>query len=517
MRGRVLLMVGALLALTPPTLGAQGQDCELLPGAREATRSLLGGQELIYVSGPARFICPGEVVLQADSAVGSRSLGEVELIGNVFYQDSVKVLTAAWARYVIPDARLIARGDVVLTDRKSESVVNGTELEYLLANEIRPESEAIIQGRPHAVFQQQRKPRPEKGDSPALPRDTITQPADSAAQPLEVDADVMRIFGESRFVALGQVELIRGETRGYAREGEFDQEGHTMVLIGAARLEGEDFTLSGDRVEATLDGDRLDLVVARQDAALQAEDLDLQAPELRVFFQEGEVQRLVAIRDIAADETSTTLAAQPVITSPDLRLVADSIDAIAPGQQIERLIAVGAAYAVRSPDSLDIGLPEAIAYDWLAGDTITGYFAAEATTAADTLAKGTEGAERLVALEMSPPLPEITTPEGDTAQDAKSKPRTVLQRLVAVGEGGGARSLYRIREKGHETEPPSVNYLVANRIVLVMSAGEVSDVEAEGPIEGMHLQPAGAPKGGERPAGNAGGTIPGGGTAGRHR
>lgn len=483
MRIRLVFLLGGLLVgLVPASARAQSQDCELLPGAREATRSTVAGREVVRISGPARLICPGEVVLRADSAVGSPSLGEFELIGNVFFQDSVKTLTSNWARYVRLDARLVARGDVVLTDRKSLSVVEGTELEYLPASEARAESEAIVQGRPHAIFHQ-------RGDS---------RPAgeDSVPQPLEVDADLMRIYGETRFLALGQVELTRGETRGYAREGIFDQDGATMLLTGAARLVGEGYTLVGDQIEAVLDGDKLHEVIARREAELHADDLDLLAPELRVFFEAGEVHRLVAVREPAGEaaDLASTLAAersnegdgmekgasspparaeQPIVISRDFQLSADSIDALAPAQQLEVVIAIGAAYGVRASDSLDIGLPEAIAHDWLVGDTITGYFAREGV-APDEI------------------TPDVRVNDGGEPADQDPKPRTILQRLVAVGEEGRARSLYRMREKGKEADPPGANYLVANRIVLLMSNGEVSDVEADGPIKGMHLQPAGA-------------------------
>lgn len=495
----------ALLALgIPSQLSAQGRDCELLPGAREASRVITGGQEYLHISGPARFVCGADVILQADSAVGLPNHGEVELIGNVFYQDSAKTLTAEWARYLREEARLLARGKVVLTDRKSDSRITGPELEYLPANEHRAEAEAIFQGRPHATFQQQPAAAPTPGDSVAQSGAPGVQAADSATLPLEVDADLMRVYGESRFLALGRVELVRGETRGSAREGEFDHVGNTMVLTGSARLEGEGYVLIGDRIEAALEGDNLREVTARRDAELQSEDLDLQAPELRIFLGDGKVERLVAV-GTAAGDTAAPGSTRPVVTSRDLMLSADSIEALAPGQQLERLIAIGAAYAVRAADSLDAGLPEAIANDWLVGDTITGYFAAapavEATVKATVDSVPAASAIELMA-DTVPPEPE-------------AKPRATLERLVAVGEGGGARSLYRIREKGHEQEPPSANYLVANRIVLVMHEGEVTEVEADGPIEGMHLQPtggrtrdpgaAGTGAGGRPPQGTAGG------------
>lgn len=467
MRWPALLLSFLLLSLgaTAPA-AAQSQECELLPGAKEAVRSVMGGVELIHISGPATFVCPGDVLLKADSAVGNREAGEIELIGSVFYQDSVKTLDAGWARYLREEARLFAREDVVLTDRQNHSVIKGDELEYLPANEEREEAEAIVLGRPRALFYD--------GDPAALPPDSV-------AEPLEVDADIMRLYGYSRFVALGRVELTRGDTRGYSHEGEFDQEGELIILSGEARLEGESFKLSGDRIEATLEDEKLREVISRRDAILEGEEMDLRAAEVRIYFVEGEVDRLVAVGGGGGEEGAegaesppSDSIARPLMISREIQLVADSIDALLPGQQLEVLVAIGDAFAVRASDSLDHGLPETISNDWLVGDTITSYFvpAPEEETEASPDARS-------------------STADGSGKGSGKESQRVILDRLVAVGEGGRARALYRIREKGRETEPPGVNYLIANRIVLVMDEGEVKDVEADGPIEGIHLQPEG--------------------------
>lgn len=460
MRWPIALWMSGLLAfVTPATAPAQAQECELLPGAREATRVFTGSTDLIHISGPATFICPGDVRLEADSAVGNPATGEIELIGRVFYQDSIKTLNAGWARYLRVEARLFARDEVELTDRKSLSVITGEELEYLPANEERAESEAIVQGRPHAVFQQRVDP-----DAP---------PPDTVPEPLEIDADLMRIYGEDRFVALGSVVLTRSDIKGYAHEGEFDQSGQLITLSGSARLEGESFKLSGERIEATLDDQRLREVIARQNAVLEGEDMDLRAPDIHVLFEEGEIHRLVALKGSGAGDTAeeepTTSSTRPIVVSRELQLTADSIDALLPGRELKEVVAVGNAYAVRAVDSLDIGLPDAIANDWLVGDTITSYF---------------------VPAPKSEPIPARDEIGVDKASGKDASERVVLDRLVAVGADGRARALYRIREKGRETESPGVNYLIADRIVLVMSEGEVKNVEADGPIEGMHLQPA---------------------------
>lgn len=459
MRVLALLLAGALsAALAPATAWAQGGDCQLLPGAREARRvAFADGREMVHISGPANFSCPGGVVIKADSVAGVPSSGEFELIGQVFYQDSAKVLTADWVRYLRTDAHLYARGNVDLTDRKSGSRVKGPELEYLSVAPGRPEARAIVPGRPHATLYQQQ-----------------TTPSDSAPQPLEIDADLIELLGEDRFVARGQVEMLRGESKGYAREAEYDQSSGLMMLTGAARLEGEGYTLKGERVEAFLQQEKLREVLAREDASLLAEELDVRAPELRVFFTEGKVERMIALRG-ATDSASA--APQPVAVAKDFRLVGDSIDALAPAEQLERIVAVGNAYGEHAADSTGASLPAVIAHDWMRGDTITGFFAPDPNAAAGKGADSTVKANALKA--------------GEQKAEEPKRAKAVLERLVAVGENGNARSLYRMREKGHEDGPPNVNYLVANRIVLLMREGEVKDVEADGPIQGMHLQPSG--------------------------
>jgi len=473
---RIGLVLG-LLALVPLEGIAQepreGQDCELLPGAREAVRRVVGGEEFIYVAGPARFVCPGDVVLEADSAVGNQVRGEVELIGGVFFQDSVKTLTAEWANYLRDEGRLIARDDVVLTDRESGSTIRGKELEHYPVTETRPESETIIRGRPHATLY--RGTRSERDD-------------DEPVTPIEVDADLMQIFAETRFLAMGRVEILHDESKGYADRAEFSDEVEELTLIGNASLEGEGYDLSGERIRALIADEVIDEVIASGEAALIAEDLDLESHELRIFFQDGELNRLIAVGPRMTDadelpldeEEEPTLGApehhadQPIVISTEFTLAADSIEIIAPGRELELVIAVGRASGVRAPDTLDLGLPDDLAQDWLVGDTILGYFKRELVRAEADDGRAISGADA-DALHM-------------TASD-DGEEKVVLDRLIAVGPGGAARSLYRIYEDEGARDRPSINYLIAERITLVMKGGEVGDVEADGPIEGIHLQP----------------------------
>lgn len=494
MRRRWALLLG-FAALWPisPVAGQvpSARECEITNGKDLLVLNQGSSMERVILRGEAEIQCRDGVVVRADSMVSHTATGRREFIGHVFFQDSLKSLTADRVEYEHADGRLLALGNVVLTDQLDGSVVrDGSELEYLRATDLRPEPWAVIRGRPHATLYDSRQPADTVGDAGAQ-----AEPE----PPLEVDADVIEIIGERLFRGIGNVELQRGDTHGTAAEAEFDEIDQRVVLIGDAMIEGESFTLTGERLVALLDGERLREVRVLEDAILLSEDLRIDAPELQVYFRDGAVQRMIAMRlpgeaspdtsaalagatddaaDDAGDDTGDgagdgapevgvrapvrTVGPQPRATATEFWLVADSIDALIPDQRLETVVAVGNAYGERVADSLTALLPELVGRDWLRGDTITGYF-------------------------IEAPVPD--TAAAEPGSEGGAKERVVLERLVTVGEGGKAQSLYRIREEGKAQ--PGVNFLIANRITLFLHDGEVTSVEAEGPIRGYHLQPKG--------------------------
>ncbi|MBI4410070.1 MAG: hypothetical protein HY561_10210 [Gemmatimonadetes bacterium] len=518
MRWSVAALAAGLVAGLPASGLGQRQSCDLLPGAKNLNRIATGdGRELIFISGPVRFACTGGVTLRSDSAVSISGSGELQFIGHVEYGDSLKTLTGAWLNYFGREGRLFARGDVVLTDRKTNSVIRGPELEYRRQDVAmgRPESITRVRGRPHAVLY----PRNAAG----------APPADTAARPFEVDSDSMEIHGQRYFRALGNAELRRGETHGSARMAEFDQTDERLVLTGGAQVHGEGFDLAGERITALLTGEQLREVTCEREAVLLAEELRLDAPQLRIFFKDGEMQRLVAVgatapappvagpggppvitperrtRGSERVRSDSAAGARPVALAKDFRLVADSIEALAPGQALEQVVAVGEALGERLPDSLGARLPAAVARDWIRGDTIYGYFVPADSAAAGPVA---EDSARVAAGERRPaarsPAPDGSAPppgppgESDVtssvpprpaADSGARRPRRELERIVAIGPEGRARSVYRLREEGDTASTPAVNYIIANRITLFLRAGEVLEMEAVGPIRGIHLQP----------------------------
>ncbi len=209
-------------------------------------------------------------------------------------------------------------------------------------------------------------------------------------------------------------------------------------------------------------GDRIDRLDATGKARLTSDRATLDAPAIRIFFDDGAVERLIALGAARAPKDAVGDSVQARASAEGMRLVADSIDALsAGGQRIDSLYAVGQAYAEQPADTVQADLPAIAASDWARGDTIRAYFEA-------------------------PPDSAAAPPPGDTAAA-----RAVLKRLVVVGQSGApAQTVYRARESGRPaTERPSINYMVASSITIELHAGEVSGIDATGPVHGVHLQP----------------------------
>jgi lipopolysaccharide export system protein LptA len=434
----------ALLALVG-TADAQQQRCQqVLPSDLRRIVDATG-QEVLYYRNPVRFLCTDGVEIEADSAVMNSATQSVELVGAVRYRDGDRELTAEWARFLSRADELFARGSVVLTDFTDGSTITGDDFEYRRQTEQRPESRMIMRGeRPHAVL----RPAPAPGATEA----TST----------EVWARRMEFLGETVFLAQTDVELKRGDMTGAAEHARFDQAAERMTLTGAAHVETDEYRLDGERIDARMQADVVQEVTSDRAARLTAEELTVRGERIRIAFRDGEPERVEAWTP--ADRRASDGEDRParaVAISDDFRLRADSIDARSDNGRLRQVTAVGRAYGERAADTLSVRLPETIARDWIQGDTIIGYF----------LDNG--GVD---------PVP------------TEDEPRTaVLDRIEVTGADAPALSLYRTEREGSQAGP-SVNFMRARKITLFMTDGEVSRVEADGPLEGIYLDPAAPPR-----------------------
>ncbi len=466
MRRAILLL--ALLSGTAASASAQADSCDLVE-SQEMQRDQFSG--VLIMSGPFLVRCEGGAELRARSGTLNEFSRELVLDGDVFFQDPEQTLTADHATYTSTIGRLYATGNVVFTDRVEGSTIRGPELEYFRAMEGRPEATVNAGQRPHLTL----RPKDQGED----------------AEPLELDADRVSILGQSDLSAFGNVVIERPNLNATAAEARYDADTDGLELRGGARILSERFSLGGEVIQAVLADGALEHVQARTRASLQGDELTVEAPELQMFFANELLQRAVA-RGAAEDSV------RPVAVARSFRLEADSIDALTPGQKLDRVIAIGAARgeaidttgadsaavpaeagglavadssaaladSVARPDPTALAALALVDRDWIRGDTLIGYFEApnSAALAADTAA-------------------------ADTA--------VALKRIVAQGS---AQSLYRVQPQdtaaaGAQRQRRGVNYLAGESIELTFAAGELDVAQVTGLRRGVYLDPAAGPPG----------------------
>jgi lipopolysaccharide export system protein LptA len=403
---------------------------------------------------------------------------------------------------------------------------------------LRPDTTTVVApqdtARPHPDTT---KATPALAPAPA-PRDTT---------PTLVDGNLIELDGESAFRATGNVQIQRTDMRGYGNEASYDGTSRLMVLTGNARVVGDSakFTLTGASITTQMDArNRIQSVLSQGQAELKSKQADITGPVLRIAFEGGEVRQLIGLgtRRVAAKPAPKDTV-QAVAKAQAVTLVGDSVDFYGRGQQADSVYAVGTAYGEQTPDSVRADLPELLRSDWARGDTIRAYFTllpdsvvqrrrnarlARDTVRSDTLAsKAAAVGDTLVAraaaaadtatgrriardatrpppardstagpaVAVRPPARDTIVPalvRDTTPPDTSVASRTVLDRLVVVGDQSApAQAVYRARRSGAPlSEKPSINYMIATAITIHMKEGQVSGVDATGPVKGVHLDPA---------------------------
>ena len=432
---RVWLICVSLLLLLPAIgLAQEDEACSfepVTPGGNNINQ--IG--DAIYIGGRTAFRCSRGVSFVADSAVSA--LGMRMLIGNVIFTDTAKQIITDRLDYQESAGTVSAHNMTVVTDLKTGSVLRAPN--GLLYTREAPGKQATLQvfsGRPHLTL------------------------LDSArVDTTNVDADAMTIIGQKYFTGRGNVVVTRGKLNATAAQTIFDDSLGIMRLWGLAAIKGENYDVKGDSIYSEVEGDQFRSVLVFRNASIVSENLDVRGIRLNVTFDSGAVNRLIAVGQRG---DSTQVDRKPAVAvTPDFTLTADSIDAVAPKQKLEQVTAIGMAYGVRAPDSLDLKLPEAIRSDWLRGDTVIAFF----IEAADSIK-----AKRAAS---------------DSTNDR------VIDRLIAVGRvGRPATATYRMRAEGDTTTSNlEVGYIAARRITAVFKDGAVYDLDAQDQVQGLYLQP----------------------------
>jgi len=479
----LLLAAVATVAAVPSAVLGQAGSCQL-SDSQTLDQRTQGGFRVIHVIAPV-VRCTGGARITANEGTIYEASNEVFLSGNVDFQDPERRLTSRQATYSSATGRLHATGDVVFTDPGEGMTLTGPELEYFRAIPGRPQSQAIATQRPHLTL----LPRARPGQQ---------RPADS--EPVEIDADRMTMTGNDIYTADGRVQINRSDFRATSREARVDQVAERMELRGNAQMAGEQFDLIGQSIDLFMPGDRLERIVALDQAELVGDELRIDGHEIQLFLEDDLLQRMFARQGGGS--------ARPIATARAFRLEADSIEALSPGQQLERVIAIGTARG-ESLDSLEnrpvdgrlqrptppgpLTLGDR---DWILGDTVIGFF-----VAVEDVAGGREIAildpDQDDAVTPSDP-DDGTVPPPATADANGDQQQVQLDRLLAIGT---ASSLYRVENNDGSRPRPGLNYLVGEAIELSFRGGELAVADVRGLQRGLFLDPDAAPPPGEEDGG----------------
>ncbi|MFQ5746467.1 MAG: LptA/OstA family protein [Gemmatimonadota bacterium] len=419
-RGAVLGV--ALACATAGELRAQaGRACTLRLQADSSLSVGEGRQPEAYVHYARDNVVTkcGDARITADSAVYFERLGRVEMIGDVHYRDTTRVLDAAKLTFFEREDRVLTQGSVVLTRLRSGSVLSGPRVEFFRTMKAGADR-TLATSRPHMT----------------LP----TGPPGGRGEPFEIDADVVEIQGEDRAVARGDVEIERTDLSANSDSARFDMGAGEGWLFGSPIVESRKIRLSGDSVRARVEeGDLREIEAMGRSTAVGAR-FDLISERIRARVGEERVEALWAFGEgrAVAHSGRHTVAGDSVVF------------AFARGE-LDSLVAVGDARAVRTPsagaeaDSVRTPEPPIETGDedgWLVGDTVVARF----------------------------------RPAGEAASDEEGEAE--LEILRAVGQ---ARSYFASIDST-EAGGPTVNYLIGRSIEVRFRDGEASEIRGEDAI-----------------------------------
>jgi lipopolysaccharide export system protein LptA len=445
------------LLLCASSVTAQQRRCNL--NSRDGGE-LIAVNENTYTASLPILTCEGGLSIIANTA--NSMPGRVDLYGNVTVRDSARTLTADQVIFFNTRREMQSTGNAILTERATGSTIRGDILNLM-------EKTAQRESRIEAVGTSNVARAVIIRDAEGKPgvRDTTT-----------LEAAQIIISGEESFRAVGNAVMRRDSLNATGHFIDYTQTARALEIAGNAKVTLPDYNLVGDSITArTNDADEIESVLSRHNTRLDSEDMNVRAAALRLAFANGEVVRMTAM------QWPHVVMGQPApprarVESPEFHMEADSIDVVAPDQQIREAVAIGNARGERiTPDSLKRFIPQGnpevtalIANDWMRGDTVRAFFA--------------------------------QNPKAETDSTASEQ---IMERLLATGTP--AQSMYRMRDEENPSLTMSINYLVASLIEVTFTDGAAALLRASGDAKGVYLQPEEAARRARVGGGTPGGVL----------
>jgi lipopolysaccharide export system protein LptA len=377
------------------------------------------GQYNFFQGGGVTYHCEGQNnTLVADSAEYYGDQKVLYLIGDVHYTEPRAKVDAERMTYYQIEDRIRAEGNVFVRTQ-SGTTIRGPVMDYFRATTTRPLARTVATGRPKMAIVQ---------------RQTGNQPP----EPVDVIANTLVSDGDNLVYASGNVEVTRPDLIAKSDSAFMDGQREFARLMKTPSVQskkGTPFTLTGGVIDLYSRNRALERVVATPTGHVLSQDLELASDSLDLRVSDNELQRVIAW---GRKSRATAL-------SPERRVVADSIDAVMPGQRLREVRAVGDAYANSAPDSARIISTER---DWMRGDTIIAEF--------DSIAPG----------------------------DTTTKPQA--KRIVANGK---ASSYYQLAGSGPGRTVPNINYVRGRIITVFFENRTVDKVDVIDQASGVYLEP----------------------------
>ncbi len=397
-------------------------DLENTPETRAFTvRDPISNKYTTYIGGGVIGRCVGQSLrIIADSAESYEQNRLYYLIGNVKYREDRMSLDADRVTYTQAEERVLAEGNVVVIGKDS-STMTGPRAEYFRAvRGVRNGSRIVMIARP------------------TLRAWDTDSTGKRAGEPVVLVADNIIGEGDTLFIATGKVTLDRTDLSARGDSAVLDNVRLFSRLMKGPVVESKSsdpFTLSGRVIDVFGRTRRVERVLSMDSARAVSKDLTLESDTVDLRVSDNKLERAYAFGPRRANATT-----------PERRIIADSLDVRMPGQRLRQLVATRNAYAETQPDTAQIVSEDR---DWLRGDTIVANF--------DTVA----------------------------TRDTTSQP--ALRDLVARG---AASSFYQMPSNRGEKDKPGLSYVRGRVIAVDFKARDVQSVTVTDSVAGIFLEAA---------------------------
>lgn len=493
-------LTGPLVAQEPdPGVGSALERCSLRwtplePDTRSVTNRDVTGAHVTVLSGRYLWTC-GTATMEADSAIKRDGPRQVELLGAVVYEDSIRTLQSERLLYFQLSDFIIAEENVELVRLTDRSTLTGSRVEFLRAVS-GVDAVTTAPDRPTVTFY------PTNTESP---------------EPFMIESDLAIFAGEDEARFYGDAVIDRTDLNARADSAILTRADGLGVLWGESWIEGEGIRMEGDSIRFVSENQELEEIHAIGNGYVSGERFEVEAELIDIDLSNREVEQVQAHGEGVSRAVSGSH-----------ELWGDSIRFAMFAGQIDTAYAIGDAVAVQSDSSwVPPPAPEPAAADSTAaaqdtaavpapGDTAAAPVPADSAATpvpADSAEAGADTAEVAVeedgfaegdepAGDEEPEEIELPTDgsanwaRGDAlvaifersetpAADSALAPDPFMRQLVV---DGNASAFYRMVRDSTTSARPSLNYIVARRLQVDFEAGEPAGVEGEHAI-GAFLEP----------------------------